>query len=174
MEKFYFEGSDSKYWNPDDYVIEDPEYGVPGVILFRPISNHHWYRSDDMIDYCEHEMRYHQMRNTIKFLDTPLYPYVGYMNAISGEKYNIDPKARLAQEFWYAVRTKRTANDKKNWELYAESNAKKLGFESVKQAKLNIIPVIPQELVALIKYLNIFNDDNTIWQLRPAIYTFWS
>lgn len=169
-EKYYFnktKNPNAKYWDPYNYIIEDPEYGIPGVILFQPATSSSWYRSDNIIDYYEHELHCDRMENNIKFLNTPIFPYIGYMNSKTGISLDV----RFADEFWYTIKTKQT--DKK-WQIYAEFNAKKLGFNSIDEAKLHIIPKIPSDLIALIRYLCIFTDDNTIWQLRPAIYTFWS
>lgn len=40
--------------------------------------------------------------------------------------------------------------------------------------KDNASPSPPEEVVALCKYLMLFNDDETAYELRPILYVWWA
>jgi hypothetical protein len=51
---------------------------------------------------------------------------------------------------------------------------KKLGFSSIDEAEKEILPYTPEEIVMFCKYLRLFDDEETIYQLKPLLYVFWS
>lgn len=176
-EKLFFKKPYAKgvYWDIYKYVIEDIEYGIPGVLMFVPTTNSmSWNRYDNTIDYYEHYQQHEKSIDSLHFLNVPLYPYSGYMNSLTGQVYKKE-QATIARHFSSTVRDKKNQKPqlKKKSEIFIEVCAKALNFESVKKAKKNIAPEIPPELITLIRYLCIFENDETIFQLRPAIYTYW-
>lgn len=169
-------------WDPQAFVLSDAEYGIPGVVMIIPPEcSNHWSRYDNVIDYYEHQV-HHPAKgavNDIQFLDVPLFPFHGYMDARTGKRYRNEkrPEAHFANDFWFEVRSARELLKGKRKRMFTVSsrlNADRLGFKNTREAKKHIAPILPQSVIALAQFLNLFINDETIWQLRPAIYTYWS
>ena len=58
--------------------------------------------------------------------------------------------------------------------MLAEKYAELMGFSDVEAAKRMLVPRVPDEIELLCRWLCLFNNDNTIFELKPMIYTYWS
>ena len=59
-------------------------------------------------------------------------------------------------------------------ESLADELAQQLGFEDRADFRTHTAPIIPEPIVHLCRYGEMFTDDSVIWQLRPMLYTFWN
>lgn len=146
----------------------DPEYGDPSVILFTPPteSSRDWHRYDDIMDYMEETAKNEGACPHADLLGRPIYPYDAWIDLRDPSATPDDLMVRTANMFRF------------NGDLIKNTDAykikEKFGFDSVQEMLDNIVPIIPDELVELLRYLKVFKDPNTIYQLRPMIYTYWS
>lgn len=167
-----------KYFEVYDSVIFDDEYGMKNVLLISPSFFKSWQRYDDIIDYVEAEKG---SVNSCKVLTYGIWPYNGiYTDLRTYEelKDNKDLKEfkhTLAREFLYSYNSSKCTSrkQKKMFLEYAHLYATKLGFNDIETALKNIVPSVPEEIELLCKWLMLFNDDNTIKELKPMIYTYW-
>lgn len=149
-------------------VIYDMEFGNSEVMLFMPPSSVKlWSRYDDMIDYYDpvNHSEDGGIIESVIMIDRPLYPWESYINI------KTMPPVRLTGLQYQAYNTIRNLGltQMKSPEVMLKS----VGVESKEELDTYIIPIIPAELVELIKYLKIFTDDKYIYQLRPLIYGYW-
>ena len=143
-----------------DLVCHQVEYGCPNVVLFSPINFIHYNRYDDLIDYCEE--RGGSMEPKVNVLDFPIYPFESYMDKRSGEMISFNG---------YSWTKHHTGKDsvKVPKEFFKGNTIKTLG-----EARTNIAPSVPAEVAEFCDYMNIFKDKNTVFSLKPMIYTYWS
>lgn len=156
---------------PDIYncVVYDNEYGLKNLLLIIPPSSvNEWYRYDNIIDYHEEIETNSSLSNRYIHIPWGIFPWYGCFTNLQGQRYT-KINSSLASEF---IRTK--INKRKGYTKQLEFYAKQLGFSSAKEAAKNIIPLIPEEVIVFCKYLNLFNDIDTIYQLRPMLYIYWS
>lgn len=151
----------------DNMCIWDPEFGLSNVLLFIPPSKalnvgerNSWYRYDDIIDYMEENK---EATPKIRFLNQPIYPYLRWMDLRDPPKEIDTELVRLINHF------KERGGMTMSWDALHD----KYGFLHLEEAEENIAPIVPPELVHTLRYLHIFKDPETAYQLRPAIYTYW-
>jgi len=149
-------------------VIYDMEFGSSNVILFIPPSSvKSWTRYDDMIDYYDPGNRSEDggiIESVIK-IDRPLWPWESWINIKTFPPVQL---TGMQNQLFNAVRNLGYENLTK-----PEQALDEIGVDSVKELKTCIVPLIPNELIEMIKYLKIFVDDKCIYQLRPMIYGYW-
>lgn len=165
-----------------DLIECDQEFDMPDVIMLSVLGYNDWHRHDDIIDYVEHNQVHRGAINTITFLDSAIWPYEGYIDSETGEELGMrngnvtNEKYQLVKEMWFSYRSAQFKNQKeKNRKLHEElanSYASRMGM-SLEEALERYTPYIPTPIVLLAKYLCLFEDESTIWKLRPAIYTYW-
>jgi len=147
-------------------VFYDSEYGNPNVLLFIPPGCKHWSRYDDMIDYYDPvNSNDDGIVNSVIPINRTLYPYESWINI-----KEMPPK-RIVGEEWQALYFYRNMV-RENQDL-RNKLARDLGLENEEEIKTYIVPIIPVELVELIKYLKIFTNERHIYELRPMIYGYW-
>lgn len=165
-----------------DIVECDQEYGMPDVLMLSVLGYNDWHRHDNIIDYVEHNQIYRGSINVITFLDSAIWPYSGYIDSESGEEISMRNGRYTKEiyhsinEMWFSYRSAQYDFQKpKNKKLHmklARSYAERMGM-TLQQALKRYTPYIPQPITMLAKYLCLFEDESTIWKLRPAIYTYW-
>lgn len=158
---------DKKFTDFNNIFVWDAEFGESNVCVFiSPTSRDQWYRYDDTIDYYdeggEHSIST-GVQNRVVVMDRPLYPYEGWIDLRT-----LPPKR--ADNIITHLR--RIVRDSKV-DLDLEKLLQKTGFDSIEELKDNIVPMIPNELIEVIRYLKVFKDPNTVYQLRPMIYVYW-
>ncbi len=162
----------------DNYIIYNSEFGLPEVLLINPISQvkkygsrqNSWYRFDDIIDFQEETYNYHQ-KSRYQIFDFGIFPWEGSFCDSDGKNWvNRDkPYHSIAFEFI----------KRKNNLLHYDKDTlmplvRTLGFNTIKEAEENVLPEVPKEIQMICKYLNLFNNDKTIYQLKPMLYVWWS
>lgn len=139
-------------------------YNDGKAICFTSFWNRDFHRLDDVIDYHEENENSRKSKRYLKdkvlFLDSPIYPFLNYIDNRDGRKIDSN----------FVFEYKRESNSKR---YIDEQLVKGMGFNSLEECKLYITPQIPQSLILTLKYLKIFKDSNTIFSLKPMIFTFW-
>ncbi len=151
-----------------DSIKRDMEMGLDNVICFVPPSQFRaWVRHDDIIDYCDPSNRSDDggIKENLILLDNAIYPYVSYINI-----KEMPPTTLTGTQMQHYYSLKNNGFDKL---VETETVFKSLGVENKKELETMLVPLIPAELVELLKYLEIFVDESCIYQLRPMIYSWW-
>lgn len=166
-------------WRPPELchcVEHDAEFGDPKILLITPPSMHSsWHRYDDDIDYHEETECHNQNR---RYVEMPwgIYPWNGIFMKPDGTRWTQENGGGLVLEFMRShgriVREDFVLPVKKEIE-FREQLARRLGFVNFVEALDNVLPLVPEEVQQLCRYLNLFNDDETIYHLRPMLYVYW-
>jgi hypothetical protein len=159
-------------WKAYKSIVYDWEFGIKNILLIIPPCHAEtWFRYDDIIDYIE-ETFIQEQTNRYKVFDRGIYPYDGWMNKSTGESISFQYVVAIRRE----ERLLKKTYDIDNL-LYIqkglESLSKKIGFKDYYEAKDNIVPYIPEDVVLLCKYLQLFNEHKTIFELKPMLYVYW-
>lgn len=175
----FYDSKELKHWEPYDSVVHDGEFGDDKILLIIPPChsygrNDGWIRYDNIIDYHEeYATNKDAGEPRHKFIDGGIFPYQSfYMNKKTGESLG-----REGHHFRYDYRWLKDTVDLSlvhhMWQ-YMDKLAKKIGFEGYLDAEENIVPIVSDEVKYFCKWLNLFNDDSTIYELKPLLYVYWS
>lgn len=176
-----------KNWYATDSFIHEIEYGLPNVLCFVPASCQDWKRYDDIIDYVEEVNNYSQDRldNTARFknLDRGIFPYdYGLMDSRTGHLYR-KKEDTFVQNFSIMMKLiKNVHHGMKLMEDFAvegfkeraDKSAMLLGFKDRHEAEKYVAPSIPLCVRFLCEFGKFFQEEKTIFQLRPILYVYWS
>lgn len=162
-------GEIEKCFKLHNTVIHNEEYGMSNVLCISPPWFKDWSRYDDIIDYLEAGC---SPRNKCKVLTYGIWPYVGRFTDLRTHTDADD----FAREFWFNLNSAQKVKKKQREAhlLLAEKYAELMGFSDVEVAKRMLVPRVPDEIELLCRWLCLFNNDNTIFELKPMIYTYWS
>jgi len=144
----------------------DMEFGESEVFLVVPPScAKEWNRYDDAIDYYDptNEAIDGGIANSVIPIDRPLWPWDSLMNTKTNPPSKLDYTQTHQYNLW--------KND--NIVTDEDEYVQRIGFDNVEEMKRCVMPMIPLEVVELLKYLKIFTDDKYIYELRPIIYGYW-
>lgn len=149
-------------WNSIEW---DAEFGLGRVLHFVVPGCPHHKRYDDIIDYYEEQGKGGNcMRATL--LGRALYPWEGYIDSRTGKRLN-SIVGLMLNDFKVLKRMKHKLSP--NFHRDRIRNAAK--DDTILPE--HCVPDIPPELVALCKYVKMFKDPLTIYQLRPMVYVYW-
>jgi hypothetical protein len=171
---------DGEYWEPYQSIWYNNEYGLKNVLcLIPPTMCKAYYRCGNSLDWME-ETEIYEQKNRYVIFDRPIYPHDDYMDSRTGIAIH---DSRL-YEFLRTYNTlkqvesgKRVYTSSRSCESEKESLnrlAIKLGFDHYLHAIQHIKPYIPDSLHLLCDYCRIFRDKQTIFQLCPMLYVYWS
>lgn len=136
------------------------EYMMKNVLCLIPLSEHkNWFRFDDIMDYIESDGE-----NQVKILKNGIYPYEGLMDARNGQLLK---SSEL--NMWRFMH-----RNKGDYTLELDIISQQLGFADYAEANANIVPNVPAPIRDLVEYSRLFTNPDTIYQLRPMIYEYWS
>lgn len=174
MEYYWLKNDDNRqrrgHRDPEGCVHWQPEYGLPNVLLLRPVANDDWSRYDDTIDWIEEtylRSEKHAQQPWARKFQHGIYPYSGsYMDSRDGRR--LDDTVMV----WIRLRSDGKPGAERDEAL--DGLAEILGFKDHKQANRYIAPIVPGEIRALAEYGELFTDDKVLLQLRPLIYCYWS
>lgn len=157
--------------NPYDTVTHEGEGGMERVLMLTPIMElKEWQRSDDTIDYYEDHLNNPDVGSpSLKLIEGGIYPYsgAGYVNARTGEKVNwggLDVLKFVKKEYEAGKIAKG------EYQSFIEN----IGFESEADMDKNLCPKVPEPIKLLIEWGKLFTSPETIYQLRPYLYTYWN
>lgn len=152
-------------WSIDNSIIVSDEYVDPGVMLIIPPGYNHWRRYDNIIDYVQAtqlEEYSDDWDKNVKILPNGIYPWNDvYVNRRK-------PDINVNSSFITALKTLKIDNIE-----ISDLLAREAGFQNFHDYKENCILKIPDEVVALCKYLKLFKDESTIYTLKPLWFRQW-
>lgn len=158
---------------PDPYRAATHEFegGLANVLMLTPINDiDDWKRTDDIIDYYEDHLNNPEYEGspTIRLIKDGIYPYSGsYVNARTAETIKW---ARLDVLKFVRRAYEEGTTSKAEYQTFIE----KIGFESEADMDANLCPKIPESVKLLIEWGKLFVSSETIYQLRPYVYTYWN
>ncbi len=147
----------NKKWHIYDSIQHDSEYGLPEVFCIIPVGFSDWRRYDDTIDYYEETINKKQ-KNHFQVIPFGIFPWQGFYADVRRKKIF----KGIEQEIASAL--------KRNLQKNKEESIKRIGIFSVD----DIQPVVPKSIFYLCEFLNVFNIEDTVWTLKPMLYTYWS
>lgn len=174
---------DESGWEPYNFFVYSPEYGLNNIFLLIPAEMHRqWRRHDDAIDYVEetHLFRQTQELNRFVSLDTSLFPYEFWMDSRTGKSIPGGYESRYIaiRRIWREVqagqgslRARVTVAD---LEGLLEDLAQTMGFTGRVECDQYLAPVIPGSVRLFCRWARVFRDEQTVNQLRPLLYAYWS
>lgn len=143
------------------------EFGIPEVMMFVPIDSPGWYRYDDIIDWMEETKAHNQENRIINLFEETnscgIYPYT--MMMLNPFRENLTQSKRNRMEpSTYNMATGR-------WDEGMPPQAK--NEEILKHFREDWIPQIPGAIMAFIAYLDILENPQTLYELKPLLYVYW-
>lgn len=149
-------------------AVHRDEFGLPEVLVLRPLAHHDWFRFDDTIDYMEETYPWTDgsQQNRVKVYDHGPFPYnAAYMDMRDGR---VLPRDVMT---WWRLQSDASGSDDKAKAL--EIFAKGCGFASHAEALENVRPEVPEEIRDLAEFAQLFTHAGVWRQLRPLLYTYW-
>jgi len=159
----------------------DAEFGLGNVLCIQdPWMYPNYYRYSDYIDWSE-ETQLHKQIDRIMPLTINPYPYEGFYDVlVDGTPMELDHKQKDIVRYFKRVEDDMTSSDIAlcNNDVQGHLNiqnglAQQVGFRNYDDLRDRVIHHIPETVVALCKYLLLFNDDDTIWTMKPIMYVYW-
>lgn len=157
-----------KKYQETHFFTHDSEGGNPEVVVFCPLGQKSFYRSDDTIDYYETS----NMEPTVKLLNRcGIYPWVGL--------YKI-PGAPTPPSHPFDKETiDKITMDPAHYQMLVgrwDEDQPAIATGEIKEYLLKYYrPKIPDSILLYTHFVGIFKDwIKTVQELRPMIYTFWS
>jgi hypothetical protein len=163
-----------KVSEPSNCVVWDTEDPDTRVLLIRPIYLNKWHRVDDDIDVVTHErMHGFAPSSHVHVLNYGLHPYGGlYMDKRNGRRL---PNTIMTwiQASYHAVDPERRKQEREVSEVVLSALARTAGFESHREARENVVPLVPASVRHVVEFGGLFTNPRVVWELRPMLYTFW-
>lgn len=156
-----------------DCIAYSPEYGLPNVLVLRPLACRDWSRYDDAIDYvvATHLEGPEQSGNRVEVLKHQIYPFSHYVDAITGEQITGDVYS------WWRLQGNlfpSSPSEVAQIEQSQDTAALRLGYDGNAEARERVVPKVPDEIRMIAEYADLFTDPDTVRALRPMLYTYWS
>lgn len=152
-----------------DCITWEPECNASVIVFTPPLFNDDWYRHDSTMDYMEELARGEGSIGHVNWLGYPIYPHDAWIDLRDPESIPDQTMIRVINTFRF-----NSAIPSVTDEEHAKQVAGRFGFGSVQEMFDTVVPTVPPELVELLKFLRVFKDSNTIYQLRPMVYTYWA
>jgi hypothetical protein len=164
-------------WEAYRGVVYSGEYGDAATLLVIPpgMANE-WSRYGDALDHAEAQINGDDGMPSVRFIDTPLYPFYGWMDARTGDSLSKDDKTKreVTETLLQAIDSPRLVDDeKKRLKALLAKHLELWGFTDLNDYKATIVPAIPAGVKDLCGWLNIFTDEDGWKALRPMLYTYW-
>ncbi len=145
----------------DRCVVSQIEYGKPDAVLFIPPQfTRLWQRYGDVLDHEVEALRPDAGPARVEVLTHGIHPW---------EQQYCD--RRTGRRLDYAAGVFRLPPVKRQ---KSEALAQALGFSKETEARANVTPVVPDELLMLVEYLKVFADPASAALLEPMVYTYWA
>jgi hypothetical protein len=167
----------ANHWDWYYSFCHQSEFGLPNVLCITPACCKDWKQYDNTIDYydaiVESRKSRKYMRNSVDVLENGIYPYISqYIDRRDGR----DLESTFACAFWQMTNAQRDAKKRRKDASFYNGNqlAQKIGFKDAEDALENMRPKQPDMIVNLCRFGKLFNDESTIRDLVPMLYTYWS
>jgi hypothetical protein len=141
------------------------------VLVVRPATKTDWFRYDDTIDYMTetYPWREDSQSSHVQVYKHGPFPFNGsYMDARDGRRL-----PDLVFPWWQIQNSKVRPDELENTFGALEIFALEMGFAGHEEAKVNVVPEVPDEIRDLAEFGHLFPDPGTWLQLRPLLYTWW-
>jgi hypothetical protein len=150
-------------------VTHQAEYGLPNVLVVRPVGFPDWHRHDDPIDYQEEVLREdHPDPRAVRPLGG-LYPFNGlHMDVRTGERI----EGTMVNTWRRAASS--TSEDEENRLAVLDLLARGFGYADHAEAERFVAPLVPHEVRHVCAWGKLFTSKEVCFQLRPLIYTYWA
>jgi hypothetical protein len=167
--KIYFK--ETKYETDviHQHIIYDDEFGLENVLLFVPLTQFGWIRKDNTIDYYLHNTGCFTNVNPndgpqswYKIVPTNFYPY----NCLWMDK-NYELPKQIINRVILETYKRDILEWTDPWKKLTECN-------SLEELYKTYTPFIPKDCIEMIKFSKIFHNEETILELKPMIYSYWS
>jgi len=151
------------------YFTYDCGEGCPSVIVITPCYHEDWIHYDDPIDYAEEVGRGTGPENRWKVLNG-IFPYLSYFNRKTGERFPVDGKQLIDN----AIRNMDSGYGtyKENQE-YLDTLCRSYGLKDSTEYGF-VAPIVPPPVRYMAEFAQVFNKPETINELKPLLYTYWS
>lgn len=144
--------------------IYDGEMGSPNVfVIVPPYELQEWTRYDDAIDYTEHVSLSISADPIWRVLDNGIYPYLGHFNRDTGKKI----------DSWETQYLRGLLRTSEQYPRNLDEECRRLGLKNCDDID-RIGPIIPPPVRFLAEFAEIFTDPQTINELKPIFYIYWS
>lgn len=155
---------------PQDAIVwGNVDGGLESVLCLHPVSMPDWHRYDDILDWLE-ETYHRDQENWVEVLPHGIFPWTGlYMDSRTG--------VRLPNDVLDWVRAFTGKDYEKRSKLVASGAADEMAGRfgmTHHEARMRVVPLVPDSVRLLARWANLFNDEETWRQLRPVIYTWWA
>lgn len=150
-------------------VVHKSEYGMPNVLLVRPVGFPDWHRHADPIDWEERVIQGATLKNSVDRTLGGIHPWAGlHMDIRSGEKIT----GTLVNS-WRRVANNPSEADESRKPLL-DRLAMGLGYQDHAEAERFIAPWVPDEIRRVCAWGELFTSPEVYLQLRPLLYTYWA
>lgn len=150
-------------------VTHQAEYGLPNVLVVRPVGFPDWHRHDDPIDYQEEVLREDHPDPRVTRSLGGLYPFNGlHMDARTGKRIE-----GTTVNLWRRVAND-ASEDAKDRLKALDLLAKTLGYADHAEADRYVVPFVPHEVRHVCAWGGLFTSEEVCFQLRPMIYVYWA
>jgi len=163
-------------------MTHTPEFGESNILLFQPLTHTEWTRHDDTVDFYTSVLRGDQgleneVLDLLELERCGIYPYEKYM-----VRY---PDVETPEQFLKGVQSEEGSLGIRQGKLpimayqmlvgtYREGSKPRVGGEALRHFLEDWNVTIPLEILLFAHWSNIFTDFNTVYRLRPVLYTYWS
>ena len=187
---------DVPYYKRPDAVTYQPEFGMENVLLFQPVHKEGWYRRDDIMDHYAHHAQ-HQISYEPELVDlreelglTSIHTYPKQMHR--------HPDAETPEEKVDSFIAEQKAHGSRLSFMYNEGFGLMEGVlegrdynrmvglfgedrkpdvrdeELLTHLKEDWYTHVPADIRLFARWSGIFTDFNTVYTLKPVLYTYWS
>jgi hypothetical protein len=170
-----------------DTLTYEPEFGLPTVLHFQPFTQPDWFESDGAISTVEHWIHHDKAAVAIDALEESnmkgFWPYnAGSMYRhpdVSTPEALVDSQSEDVQEaldHFDVVSTGRIPGGL--WDSMTGADELVPEPQATPELREHFLTdwnvEVPRDLRLFAYKTGIFNDFNTVYRLRPLIYTYWS
>lgn len=161
-----------KKWDFYRCFIREWEGPLNNVFIVIPPGHSDWYRFDNIIDYIEEGMG--RNGDHLEKLQQGIWPYSSVHQNEKGERLNPMDSCRWWRYYNDILDGNVDQERVQGMNIVMHCASLLMGFNDFHDARDNIAPYVPDMLKAFCHYTNIFNDPDTVNQLRPMMFTYWS
>jgi hypothetical protein len=159
-----------------DCIIHNSEYGLPNVmVLVAPSNYKEWFRYDDIIDWEEETFKNDGRGRVIKLNNSGIYPYNSCMfrfrkpkKSFAEDSYAFEHCDELGPVLIMPAAYSQLVG---RWDKKRGPTAT---GDFLQHLKKDFRPRLPLDILALFQWSQIFKSVDTINDLRPIIYVYWS
>lgn len=164
-------------WEVIRGIVYQGEYGdASTLVIIPPGMSDSWSRYGDTLDHVEAQLNGDDGMPLVRKIDTPLYPFYGWMNSRTGEPLSQEDKTKwdTAETLLQALDSPKLDDEtKERLRLLIPVHLEKWGFSSIEEYKETIVPSIPESVKEVSRWLEIFTSEDGWKDLRPMLYTYW-